>query len=863
MRKEEGRDARSLGLVDDLRRDLAYAGRLMRRSPGFTAVAVLSLAIGIAANTAVFSVLDVLTLRRLPVVDPDRLVLLETGGPVVSHAQFLRLRELATPFTGVAEIWTIDRSNITIHPRPGESGGAEPDAAQVRVGLASMDYFSTLGVTFAKGQGFTAEYDRASRGDSVAVLSDAYWRRRFAASPDIVGRTIALNGVTYTIVGVTSAGFTGEWIGMPTDFWVPFAMASMVMPEVPGGPDRFPRRVLARLKAGVTIEQARAASATLYRQILTDEIGGTATPDQLADIARQRLDLEPAAKGYSPQRTSFAQPLAILATAVGMLLLIACANLANMLLARSAGRQREMAVRLAIGARRARLVRQMLTESLVLALAAGVIGALFAMWANQALSAMVAASPVSLGGQNTGGIALDLTLNLRVLGFATAICLVTGVLFGLAPAISAARAPVAAALGSASARLIGTWRSFGPSTVLVVGQVGLSLLLVVGATLFGRTLANLKAQDLGVEREHLLLVWTVPGQTGRQDVAMADLWHEVQVRLSAIPGVVSAGAANQSVLSGLTFPPGTPSVPMRVDGEPTKTSTRGGFRTFITPGFFSTLGVKLIAGRDFTEQDIEAAPRVTILNESMARYYFGDRNPIGRIVRFAGTPKVLTEVVGVTADWVKGTPRAGAQAEFATYFPYRDPEALNRGAQTRLRVMLIVMRTAVDPLALAPAVRRELRAIDPLLPVLRINTTEQQLDDVLAQDWLIAVLSSTLGAIALVLACLGLFGLISYRVARRTNEIGLRMALGATRGSMLGMVLSESGRLVAIGVALGLGASLAAGRAVSARLYGVSPSDPWTIGAAVLLLACVAAIATLIPAYGASRINPTIALRVE
>src|SRR5262245_25268096 len=354
--------------VDDLRRDLSYAGRTMWRSPGFTAVAVLSLAIGIAANTAMFSVLDVLTLRRLPVLEPNRPVRVETGGPALSHSQFVKFRDVASPFSGVAAIWTIDRSNVTIHPRPHDAGGADPDPAQIRVGLASADYFSTLGVAFATGQAFPAEYDRVARGDSAAVISDAYWRRRFAAAPDVVGRTFALNGVTYTIVGVTSPGFTGEWIGMPTDVWVPFAMASMVMPEVPGGPDRFPRRVFGRLKPGVSIDQARAASETVYREILREEIGPAATPQALADITRQRLDLPPAARGYSPQRESFAQPLAILATAVALLLLIACANLANMLLARSAARQREMAVRLAIGAGRGRLIRQMLTESILIAL---------------------------------------------------------------------------------------------------------------------------------------------------------------------------------------------------------------------------------------------------------------------------------------------------------------------------------------------------------------------------------------------------------------------------------------------------------------------------------------------------------------
>jgi predicted permease len=860
QRKEECRDTRRTRVLEDLVRDAAYAARMLRRNPGFATVAVLSLGIGIGANTAMFGVLDVLTLRKLPVAEPDRLVLVDTSFGV-SFDQFGRLRELSNAFTNLAAIWTIDRFNIVVERRVGDAAGVQSEAPQARIGLASADYFQAMGLVPAIGRPFVAADDRAAGAASVAIISDAFWRRAFGRATDVVGRALTLNGVKYTVIGVTPAGFTGEWVGMPTDVWVPFSMASLVMPEVPGGPTRFPRRVVARLKPGATRAQAQAATETLFHQILKEEIGANLTADVLDQIAKQRLTLKPAAKGYSPQRESFAQPLAILATAVGVLLLIACANLANLLLARSAGRQREMAVRLAIGAGRGRLVRQLLTESLVLSSIAGGVGAAFAILAGQAISTMVAASPVNMGGQGSQ-LVLDLALNVRVLAFAAAVCLVTGVLFGLAPAVSASRAPVAASLTNASTRLIGTWRSFGPSTVLVVAQVGLSLLLLIGAALFARTLANLKAKDLGMEREHMLLVWTVPGQTGRQDAAMANFWHDVQERLSAIPGVTSAAASNQSVLNGFVVQPGAPSMPMRVQGEPPKPTTFGGFRSFITPRFFSTIGVPFLAGRDFTEQDTEGAPRVTILNETMARFYFGDRNPIGRIVQFAGTP-IPTEIVGVTRDWVKGTPRAGAQGEFATYFPYRDREALNRGAQTRLRVMLVVLRTTVEPMTLATTVRRELRAVDPAVPILRINTTEQQLDDVLAQEWLVAVLSAALGGIAVILACLGIFGLVSYRVARRTNEIGLRIALGATRGSMLGMILTESGRLVVIGLVVGLAAALAAGRAIAARLYGVSASDPWTIAAAMALLVIVAALAAFIPARRASLVEPTVALRTE
>jgi predicted permease len=842
--------------AERLIQDLRYAVRVLRRSPVFTAVAVLSLAIGIGANTAIFGVVDNLVLKKLPVADPDGLVLVDSDTRI-DHAYFLRLQELTASFDGVSEIWTIDRSNLVIDPR----AGAALEARQARIGLASASYFSTLGANPVVGRSFTPEEGRFPGARPVAVISDDFWRRYFARTPDIVGHTLRLNGITYDVVGVAPPRFTGEWVGMPTDVWVPFALASAVMPEVPGGPGRFPRRVIARLKPGVTIAQARAATEILYRQILRDAAGSQATRELLDGIASTRVDLEPAARGYSPQRRDFGQPLAIIAAAVGVLLLTACANLANLLLARSASRRREVLVRLAIGASRGRLVRQMLTESVVLSVAGGIAGVVIATWAGRVLAAMVASAPVNLGGQGTG-LFLDVHFDIRVLLFLIAVCAFTTLLFGLVPALTASRVSLSGSLTDASTRVVGVER-FGPSTLLVTAQIALSLLLLVAAGLFLRTLTNLRSKDLGIERQRELLVWTVPGQTGRQDDAMADLWHTVQQRVSALPGVLSAAASNQAVLRGTDLQPGQGAFPMRVEGEAPKMATAGGFRSFITPGFFDTLGVRIIAGRDFTEQDTDKSPPVAILNESMARFYFGDRSPVGRMVRFTGPTAPLTEIVGVVTDYVRGTPRGDVRGEFATYFPYRDREALNRGAQTRLRVMMIVIRAGVPPLTLADSVRRELRAIDPELPVLRINTTEQQLDDVLAQDRLVAALSTTFALVTVALACLGLFGLISYAVARRTNEIGVRLALGATPRRIVGMILAEGGRLVAAGIAVGMFAALALVRLVSSRLYGVSGADPWTLGSAMAVLVLVAAVAALIPAGRAAGVDPMVALRSE
>ncbi len=587
--------------MNTLWQDLRYGLRMLRKSPGFTAVAALSLALGIGANTAIFSVIDALMFKQLPVRNPERLVMVWTKDDspgqrdyTFSHPMFAKFRDLSQVFSGVAAIWLIERSNLTINPRAGEGGTGEADAGQVRVGLASGDYFSTLGVQAVNGRTFTPDDDRAPGGHPVAVISYGYWERRFARAPDIVGRAFTLNGTTYTILGVTPRGFTGEWVGKPTDLWVPFMMAQQVMPEVPGL-QRHPTRVIARLKPGAPTHQAQAASQLLYQQLL----------------------------------------------------------------------------------------------------------------------------------------------------------------------------------------------------------------------------------------------------------------------------VVSASALNGGVLTGYLPTLGRASVGMRVEGQPPKPSNLLGGRSFVTPRFFETMGIPLVAGRDFTELDNETAPRVVIINETMARFYFGDENPVGRLVRWSADDPAPTEIVGVVKDFIRGTPRGFALPEFSTYFPYRDREALNRGAQSRLRGMMAAVRTSGDPLKLAARIRQELREIDPNLPVIRINTIAEQLDDVLAQERLIATLSVFFGALAVVLACIGLYGVISYSVARRTNEIGIRLALGATPAGVLRMVLKESLWLALAGIALGALAALAAARLISTLLFGVSAADPLTMAGAIALMLAVTALAAFLPARRAAKVDPMIALQCE
>jgi predicted permease len=837
LAKEECRELHMWSWIEQWWQDLRYAARMLRKSPGFTAVAMLSLALGIGANTAVFSVLDALVLRTLSVREPQQLVILKWSG--ISNFPFPdleRYRGLTDAFSSVAAVLPVYRSNITT---PG-AGGVDP--VQVNVDVVTGDYFSLLGVAPLLGRALTPDDDRALGGHPVAVISHAYWERRFARDPNVVGRTFTLGTTTFTILGVTPRNFTGEWRGRPTEIWIPVAMLAQVITELPPEPLRGGRmgyRFIARLRPGVSNAQAQAAAQVVLQQTIRDR---DPSPANAAAAARQRLDLDSAAGGYSPQRESLAQPLQILMVVVGLVLLIACANVANLLLARAAARQREMAVRLAVGAGRSRLVRQLLTESVLLAMAGGALGLLFAQWGTSVMLKLAASGPMR---SQSASLILDLHPNLRVLGFTTALCLLTGILFGLAPAFRASTTSIAPALVERGAGASG----FRLGKLLVIAQVAVSLVLLTGAILFARTLANLKTQDLGFEREHLLLVWTAPGQIGRSNAAAASLFETIEQRIAGIPGVRSVSPTVYGMLQGNPLA----GAPMNVPGfVPATDADRRAQWSIVGTQFFDTLGLRLLTGRNFTERDIATSPQVAILNERMARHFFGNESPLGRRFESWGVTK---EVIGVVVDAKYESPREEGRRMF--YLPYR--QQLGRLSQT----ICIAIRTTGNPTAVASVVREEFRNIDPRLPVIRIETIEQQLDNLLVQERLIATLSAVFGTLAVMLACLGLYGVMAYSAARRTNEIGIRMALGATRRGVLGMVLQESLWLVVIGIAIGFPATFFAARLVASRLFGVRANDPVTLATASLLMIGVALLAAMIPARRASRIDPMVALRQD
>jgi predicted permease len=854
--KEAMRDARLAHRIAEPLRDLRYAWRMARRSPGFAAVTVVSLALAIGANITIFSVTNALLLRRLPVEDADSLVMFRKDDPTpraaffrytFNYPEFERYRTESSGFSGLAAVGVFDRAGLAIAAP--DSRRVTPDPNPVRVSVVSGSYFDVLGVTPGIGRVFTDRDDTIAGGRAVAIVSDAYWRRRMNGTPDVLDYALLLNGITYAIVGVARAGFSGDWVGRPVDVWVPAAMYGRVLPEAPGpGLTRFGARIVARLRPGITRQQAEASAQAVMRRSMTTDFGPAPTAEQSSYVDRTRLRLLPASAGFSPDRESFGPVLAILSGMAALLLAIACANVATLLLTRAAARRTEIALRLSIGASRARVFRQLLTESLVLACLAGALGFVLSTWVTTAVSTF-SLGPLQLDARAAPpSLSLDLLPDRHVVVFTFGICLFTAVVFGIAPAVRGVRLPLFSALrdqrGASGPRRLGSARTF------VVVQVALSVLVLAGAGLFGRTLRNLRSLDLGVDRAHVLLVWTSPGQTGRRGADLAALCRVVLDRLATVPGVVSASASNRGVLTGNDG--GLPSEMMIVPGHPPKA---GQFTSAsaIAPGYFLTIGAPMLAGRDFTDRDTETGPPVAIVNETFARFFYGNASTIGQRFATPGGAGRPYEIVGVARDAQHGSPQVHRAMK---YFPYRQQSGL-------MRDMNVVIRTAGPPKAIAGRIRETLHVVEPGLPVFRIDTIEEQLDAVLAQERLVAAIATAAGLLVTALACIGLYGVVAYSVSQRTNEIGIRLTLGARPSAVAAMMLRESLTLVGIGMAIGIALTLASARLVVNRLFGVSPADVPTLAAAAVLLGAVALAAAGLPARRASRVDPMTALRCD
>jgi predicted permease len=820
-------------LEDEMFQDLRYGARMLLRHKSFTAVAVISLALGIGANTAIFSLIDAALLRSLPVKDPEQLYLVAHAGErgVTESNNFPlyeRLRDHSQSFSGLTA-FNPNRWKVTLN------GETEIVSGQVVTG----NYFSTLGVNASLGRVLTVEDDKIPNGHPVAVISHAYWRRRFGQDPGVLGKTITINLTPFTIIGVTTPEFFGLQVGRSTEISVPMAMHSLVGGGAGLSESRFwwNLPILGRLKPGARIEQARAELEALQQQFLT-EVG--MKPERRKDFFA-RVELAPARNGLTELRKEFSSSLQTLMTMVGLALLIACANIANMLLARATSRGQEISIRLALGASRMRLVRQLLTESVLLATLGGILGLFFAYWGARFLVSFIPPKGAPL--------TLDLSPDVRILSFTAAVSLLTGIMFGLAPAMRATKADLSVALKDRVRGFGGNRSRFGLGKALIVSQIALSLLLLIGAGLFVRSLQKLRQVETGFNRDHVILFSIDCYGTAYKGTKLSALHQELLERMGGLPGVLSVSLSTASPIEGVDgmsriYVPGSA---QNHEDEEVGVNVVG-------LKYFETMGIPLVAGRDIGSQDNERAPKVAVVSENMARRYFPGENPLGKHFNFgASTQGDQYEVVGVARDAKFGSLRK--ENRRIIYLSHQQ-------SWTRPAINF-ALRAAGDPAGLIAAVRHEIQSVGNDIPVTKVRTLAAQVDESLAQERLVATLSGFFGLLALALACVGLYGLISYAVTRRTNEIGVRMALGAQSRDVIKLVMRETTLLVALGVGLGLGAAMAVARLISGLLFGLTATDPLTITTATLVMIAVATLAGSLPARRAARVDPMVALRHE
>ncbi|MGH9849339.1 MAG: ABC transporter permease [Blastocatellia bacterium] len=803
-------------MEDEMFQDLWFGIRMLKKSPAFTLVAVLSLALGIGANTAIFSLLDALLLKKLPVKQPEQLVLVEGLRYSYPDPVYRELGEKNSVFDGMFSFhsWEMTMS--------------DGDQAERVIGeLVSGNFFTVLGVSPHLGRIFSEADDQTPGAHLVTVISYNYWQRRFGADPQIIGKKISINNHPFTIIGVSAQGFNDVEVGVAPDVRVPMMMKSQMLDPIDSTP------VMARLKSEVSIEQAQAATETLVQSIRQTSAANSPSGQP---VNARRIQLSPAGTGVSNLRGQFSQPLTLLMYLVGAVLLIACLNVANLLLARAVARQKEIAVRLAVGAGRFRLVRQLLTESFLLSALGGALGLALARLGTDVLLKFLP--------QNA---TLEVKLDGRMLGFTLGVTMLTGLLFGLAPAWQATRFDLIPALKNDAVGVAGSRRGWELRRLLVVLQVALSLVLLIVGGLFARSLRNLKAVDHGYTPDQIVTMEIAPHRNGYKLDQQRNFFDQLSEHVTALPGVKS-----------VTYSPGP--LPFRGVGSEGEIEVPGyqsrpnekptALVHGINPRFFATFGIPLLRGRDFNAQDSVGPYKAIIVNDSLARHFFGDENPLGKRVSMG--PFKDLEIVGVV-----GNAKLGSLKETMLRTVYYAENERFFGWQK------LCVRAVGDAGVLIAAIRHQVRRLDPNLPVFNVKTFADHIDESISRERLIAMLSSFFGLFALLLAALGLYGVMAYAVTRRTREIGIRMALGAQSDDVLWLVLRETLLLVSIGIAIGLPVALAAARLIKGWLFGLTANDPLTIALAVLALLAIAALAGFLPARRATRVDPMMTLRHE
>ena len=863
LARETTRDMWAWRWVGDLFQDVRYGLRMLRKTPGFTAVAVLTLALGIGANAAIFSLMDTVLLANLPIRDPGGIYLLGSGRSrgiisgigrtfqLSSLPMYEAVRKQDSAFNEMCAFASTDSALAIRLP-----GSERIDLAQGK--LVSGTYFSVLGVDPILGRAISNDDDTAPGTHPVTVLSYRFWASRFGHDPAAVGKSFSVNGTIFTIVGVAPPEFFGETVeSNPADMWFPLSMFHQILPtQRPlDQPGIFWLQIMGRLTPGVTTAQAAAETSTLIQQqLIASTPGDFLTSDIRQQIVRMPVEITPASSGISYSRSRYSTPLHLLMGMVAAILLIACLNIANLLLARASARQRELSVRIALGAARWRLIRQLLTESMLLAVIGGALGLLVANWSSHAL--------VSLAFGEGQRFPIDSVMSGRILLFSLGVCAITGIAFGLLPALRASRNdPTGGLKENTLASGTRRGRVSLPNT-LIVAQVALSLVLMVVSGLFIRSLLRLETQDRGFDHHHVLTAHINPQISGYTTEQLPQLYDRILQRVRTSPGVAGASLSLYSPISGNAWNSNISSEPTKPGNSPLQDNA---WWNRVTPDFFATLGMQIRLGRSFTLADAPGAPKVAIVNEAFAKKFFSGANPVGRHFGWGSNSSEI-EIVGEVADAKFQDPQDAAPAMF--YLPMfqrtgkSDYESV-RAQSVSMFAGDLEVRAIGDPETIERSVRSALDEAAPDVPVVRIESFDEQIARSLTQERLITDLAAGFGILALVIACIGLYGLMSYVLARRTREFGLRKALGAETIGILRLALGQGIALVAAGVIIGLAGAFAASRLFTGLLYNTGPGDVLSYFGAAGLLVVIGVIAAYIPARRAARVDPIVALRYE